>query len=207
MPTTTRASPSRMRRHSSARSPSDERAVQQGDLGANVVLQPFEQRHGERDLGHEHERAPALRRAQRRWPPRRPRSCRSPSRLPRAAWRGAGCRPARRCAPRPRTAPDSAPPRQECVPRDGSGLPSRGRRSTRTVSISTRPRFAESADGARAVTVSEAGGADRLPRFAQLGQQRELLADPGGHRSLRAQPSPCAVMRTRRSSFSRASGS
>ena len=45
-----------------------QRAVQQGDFDVEVEAQPIEQRHGERDLGHEHERSPALRRAPRRSP-------------------------------------------------------------------------------------------------------------------------------------------
>ena len=69
-------SPARIRRHSSARSPSPRPGVEERDLRVEIGPQPVDERHGERDLRHEHERRAAGRRDRPRWPRRRRRSCR-----------------------------------------------------------------------------------------------------------------------------------
>ena len=53
------ASPARMRRHSSARSPSAEPGMDERDAGVEVGPQPVDEREGQRDLRHEHERRPS----------------------------------------------------------------------------------------------------------------------------------------------------
>ena len=81
VPTTTLASPVRIRRHSSARSPSDSALCSIATSVPDVVLDALQQRH-RRGRSRARARARrALRPAPVRWPPRRRRSCRSRSAL------------------------------------------------------------------------------------------------------------------------------
>ena len=76
VPTTTSTSPLRIRRHSSARSPSAEPRVDEGDPHVEVGPEPVHERQGEHDLRDER-RGPAGRvRGRRRSRRRRSRSCR-----------------------------------------------------------------------------------------------------------------------------------
>ncbi len=58
VPTTTRASPHAMRRHSSARSPSLMALWSMATSTPEVVAQPVDERRGQGDLRHQHQRAP-----------------------------------------------------------------------------------------------------------------------------------------------------
>ena len=76
VPTTMSTSPARIRRHSSARSPSPKPGVDEGDPDGEVRPEAVDERHRERDLRDEDEGRPAALERRRRSPRRRSRSCR-----------------------------------------------------------------------------------------------------------------------------------